>query len=218
MKLLELLESLGEMPAEVWLMPPVVILALMAAIGWLRRALLLRDYRAIAARTGLTVAPKIINSSEIRGTFRGRELVMHIVSRQRQTLRKRWTRVIVTMRNPESVGLRMWPQDGFDKLVMLAGATEVVVGDDEFDRRFVIQSRDDKVIAKMFAGNRELRALLLRSKVDSVHVLGTTLHVHYARSERDPSHAELLFTAATSLADAIDAIVPDYTPEIIRTR
>ena len=55
MKLLELLERIGEMPAEIWLIPPVLILALMAAIGWMRRALLLRRYRAIAGRTGLTV-------------------------------------------------------------------------------------------------------------------------------------------------------------------
>lgn len=217
MTLLEVLERIGEMPAEVWLIPPIAILALMTAIGWLRRALLLRDYRAIAARTGLTVAPKILNPSEIRGSFRGRDLLMHIVSRQRQTFRRRWTRVIVTVKNPEAVGLRMWPQDAMDRLIMAAGATEIVVGDTEFDRRFVIQSRDEKVIAKMFAGNRELRDLLLRSTIDSVELLSAKLHVHYARRERDPAHAELLFTAATSLAEAIDALAPDYAPEIIRS-
>jgi hypothetical protein len=214
---LDLLERIGEMPAEIWLVPPVLILAAIILIGWVRRAWLLRDYRAIAARTRLSVAPKILNASEIRGTFRGRELVMHIVSRQRQTFRKQWTRVIVTVTNPEVVGLKMCSQDALDKLIMLAGATEVVVGDAEFDRRFVIQSRDEKVIAKMFAGNRELRELLLRSKVDSVELLSAKLHVHYARSERDPGHAELLVTAATSLADAIDALRPDYKPEIIRS-
>jgi hypothetical protein len=216
MQLLEILERIGEMPPEVWLIPPVLILALMAAIGWLLRSLLLRDYRAIAARTGLTVAAKILNPSEVRGTFRGRELVMHIVSRQRATFRKRWTRVAVALRNPEMVGLKMWPQDAIDTLIMAAGASEVVVGDAEFDRRFVIQSRDEKVIAKMFAGNRELRDLLLRSTIDSVELLSTKLHVYYARSERDPAHAELLFTAAARLAEAIDGLKPDYTPEIIR--
>jgi hypothetical protein len=217
MRWLEQLERIGEMPAEVWLIPPFVILALMTTIGWLRRALVLRDYRAIAARTGLTVAPKILNPSEVRGSFRGRELVMHIVSRQRATFRKRWTRVTVAVKNPEAVGLKMWPQDAIDKLVMLAGATEVVVGEAEFDRRFVIQSRDKTVIARMFAGNRELREMLLRSKIDSVELLSSSLRAYYARSERDPVHAELLFTAVTRLGDAIDALTPDYTPEIIRS-
>ena len=212
-----MLERLGELPAEVWLIPPVLILAAMAAIGWLRRALLLRRYRAIAERTGLTVKPKIVNASEIRGAFRGRSLVMHICSRQRQTFRKRWTRVTVDVKNPEVIGLKIWRQDAIDKLIMSAGASEVEVGDADFDRRFVIQSRDEAVVAKMFAGNRELRELMLRSQIDSVELLSATLRAYYARSERDPQHAELLFTAVTALADAIDAIEGDYKPEVIRS-
>ena len=141
---------------------------------------------------------------------------MHITSRRRPTFRRRWTRVTVAVKNPEAVGLQMWPQDALDKLVMLAGATEVVVGDAELDRRFVIQSRDERVIARMLSSDRELRDLLLRSKIDSVELLSSVLHVYYARSERDPVHAELLFTAVTRLGDAIDALRPDYTPEIIR--
>ena len=216
MEFLNILERLGEMPAEIWLVPPVLIIGLIVAIGWLLRALLLRDYRAIAARTGLTVAPKIIDASEVRGTYRGRELVMHIVSAQGPSLRKKWTRVAVSMTNPEMVDLRMWRQDVMDRLIMSAGATEVVVGDAEFDRRFVILSGDEKVIVKMFA-SRELRDLLLRAKINSVELMSAKLHVYYARSERNPEHAELLFNAAASLADAIDGLKPDYTPEIIRT-
>jgi hypothetical protein len=90
MRLLNLLERIGEFPAEVWLIPPIVILGAMAAIGWLRRAHLLGRYRAIAGRTGLTVESKILNASEIRGSFRGRPLVMSITKRRRQTFRKRW--------------------------------------------------------------------------------------------------------------------------------
>jgi hypothetical protein len=214
MKLLNFLERLGELPAEAWLIPPVLILGTMAAIGWLRFTIRLGRYRRIAARTGLHVKPRIINSSEIYGTFRGRALVMSVCSRQRQTFRKRWTLVVVDVENPEHVGLRMWPQDALDSLIKSVGGTEVEVGDAEFDRRFVIRSRDEPVIAKMLQ-DRELRDLLVRSDIDSVQLLSSKLHVYYARNEKDPEHAALLFTAATSLADAIDALRPDYTPEII---
>ena len=107
MELLNLLERIGEMPPEVWLIPPVLILGAIMAIGWLRRSLLLRRYRAIAARTGLTVKPKILNPSEVRGTFRGRQLVMSICSPQRETIRRRWTLVAVDLENPEHIGLHM---------------------------------------------------------------------------------------------------------------
>lgn len=215
MTLLEWLERVGELPAEVWLVPPVLILGTMAAIGALRLAVRLRCYRRIAARTGLAVKPRIMNPSEIHGTFRNRHLVMSICKRQRQTFRKRWTRVTVDVKNPEHIGLQMWPQDALDSLIKLAGGTEVEVGDAEFDRRFVIRSRDEAVVGRMFQ-DRELRALLVRSGIDSVQLLSSKLLAYYARNEKDPEHAALLFTAVTTLADAIDTLQPDYRPEIVR--
>ena len=215
MMLLDWLERVGELPAEVWLIPPVLVLGAMAAIGWLRLVIRRRCYGRIAARTGLTVKPRIINASEVLGLFRGRHLVMSICQRQRPTFRKRWTRVTVDVENPEHIGLQMWPQDALDSLIKLAGGREIEVGDREFDRRFVVRSRDEAVVAKMFQ-NRELRDLLLRSEIDSVQLLSSKLHAYYARNEKDPEHAALFFTAVTTLADAIDGLRPDYTPETIR--
>jgi len=215
-RLLNALERLGEFPAEVWLIPPILILLGMATVGWLRRSSLLRRYEAIAERTGLSVMPKILNPSEVRGLFLDRQLVMSITGRRRQTFRKRWTRVAVDLKNPESIGLHMWRQGTIDRLIMSAGATEVLVDDPEFDRRFVIQSRDEALVVKIF-GNRELLQLILSADIDSVQLLTAQLHAFYARSERDPEHAELPFTAVTRLAEAIDALEPDYKPEIIRT-
>src|SRR5262245_40848849 len=96
---LDTLYRLGEFPAEIWLIPPVLILAGMAAVAWLRRSMQLGRYRAVADRTGLAVAPKIFNPSEVRGAFRGRQLVMNEAGRRRQTLfRKRWTQVVVDVK------------------------------------------------------------------------------------------------------------------------
>jgi hypothetical protein len=212
--LLEGLERLGEWPADIWLIPPILILGAMAAVGCIRLAIRYRQYEAIAARTGLTVARKIINASEVRGTFRGRALVMAICSRQRPTFGKRWTRVTVDVKNPEGIGLQVWPQDALDSLIKSFGGTDVEVGDAVFDRRFVIRPRDASVVAKMFQ-DRELRELLVGADVDSVQLLSTKLLVYYARNERDPQHAELFFAAAARLADAIDALLPDYRAEII---
>ena len=141
---------------------------------------------------------------------------MSIVQPQRETLRRQWTRVVVDLTNPEAIGLRMWRQDAIDRLVMAVGATEVTVGNPEFDARFVIQSRDDKIVSKVLS-DAELQQLILRVEVDSVELLSRQLFVYYARSERDPEHAERLFIAATRLAEAIDAVKPDDKPEIIRT-
>lgn len=214
-QLLDTLERIGELPPEIWFVPPILILAGMAAIGWLGRGRMLRRYHAIAERTGLAVVPKFFNPSEVRGSFRGRDLVMTSTGRRRQTIRKLWTLVTVDVANPESISLQMWQQGAIDRLVLALGGTEVVVGDPDFDRRFVIQSLEPELVAKMFR-DAELRHLLIDAGIDRVE-LRQRLFAYYARNERDPEHAAILFTAVTRLADAIDSLRVVHKPEIIRT-
>jgi hypothetical protein len=111
-----------------------------------------------------------------------------------------------------SRGARHWT---IDRVIASMGATEIRVGDPAFDRRFVLQSRDERLIRRVFA-SADLRQAILTADIDEVELLGTKLFAYYARSARDPAHAELLFTAVTRLADAIDALEPDYRPETIR--
>lgn len=215
-KLLDLLRRIGELPAEVWLVPPVVILATWAVISWTVRAARLRRFRAIARRNGLDVNARIINGSDISGTFRGRALVMTLATPLGPTIRWHWTRTTVDVRNPEAITLRLWPEDLLDRAITAAGGQEVRVGDEQFDRRFVIRSSDPDLVNKMFQ-NPPLRERILRSGLDSVELVSSKLRVLYPREERDPEHAALLFTAIADLADAIDALKGDYRPELIQT-
>jgi hypothetical protein len=217
-QLLDTLERLGEFPAEIWLIPPVLILAAIAAVAWLRRSLQLGRYKAVAERTRLTLVPKFFNPSEVRGSFRNRQLVMNETGRRRQTLfRKRWTQVVVDVTNPESIGFNIWRQDGIDRFILAVGGTEIVVGDAEFDRRFVIRSNDDDALVAAVFSAGDLRRMILDAKIEEMNLRHPHLFVYYGRVERDPRHAELLFTAATRLADAIDALKVDHKPEVIRT-
>jgi hypothetical protein len=216
MRLLDALERIGEMPAEVWLIPPILILAGMAAISWLLRVRMLGRYRAIAEHTGLTVVRKFFNPSEVRGSFRGRQLVMTTGGRRRQTFRRRWTWVTVDVTNPELIGFQMWQQGAIDRLIITAGGTEIVVGNPEFDRRFVIRSRDEALVANVLR-DPELQQLILTANIDSIDLQSARLLAYYARIERKPAHAELLFTAVTRLAEAVDTLKVEYKPEIIRT-
>lgn len=215
MTLMNLLERIGSLPAEVWLLPPVAILATIAAVGLVLRRARLRRFRAIAARTGLSVTARIVNVSEVGGTFHGWPLVMTIVSRRRPTFRKRWTRVAVDVENPEFVSLHLRPRDFLDGLIPSGGLKEVQIGDTEFDRRFLIRSREPALVTKIFQ-SRELRDAIERASVDSVDLVRSKLDVYYAREERDPDHADLLFAAVAELAGGIDALEGDHTPEIIR--
>jgi hypothetical protein len=114
--------------------------------------------------------------------------------------RKTWTRVFVEVRNPRGLVLHLRRKDAIDRLLRLGNAP---VGDAEFDRRFLILSRDPGYVMMIFS-DRTLRQLLLRADIQRVDVVSSWLEVCYRRDERDPEHAALLFEGTVRLAEAID--------------
>ena len=68
---------------------------------------------------------------------------MTTVGPRRPNFRRQWTLVSVYLRNPEVIGLTMLAAGRSRFPIIAAGGTEVEVGDEEFDRRFVIRSRDE---------------------------------------------------------------------------
>jgi hypothetical protein len=201
--LLDIMEWLGRLPAEVWLVPPVVIIFAIVAVGYARHRARLRRYRAIAARTGLSVKPGIVNPSQVRGMYSGRQIAMSTTSaRPAGFFRKTWTRVFVEVHNPRFVALRLRRKDMIDRLLRLGNAP---VGDAEFDRRFLILSRDPGYVMMIFS-DATLREMLLRADIQGIHLVSSWLEVFYRREERDPEHAALLFDGTVRLAEAIDML------------
>jgi len=204
MLVLEWLERLGRLPPEVWLIPPAAIIAVLVGIGLVGRRARLRRYRAIAARTGLSVKPGFVKPSQVHGTYRGRALVMTTASSRPTWLswRRTWTMVMVTVENPAFVGMKIRRKDVLDRLLRLDTITS---GDREFDRRYLVLSRDAGAATRVVS-DPSLRSSLLQADVNTVRLYNATAHVFYARDERNPEHAQLLFEASVRLAEAVDAI------------
>jgi hypothetical protein len=216
--LLSLLETLGTVPAEVWLVPPVLIVLGIAGGIWLRRKADLNRCRRIADRLALRVNPRtIVDVPEIVGEYHGRRLVMTTVSNQRarRTIRRSWTRITVAVRNPTFISLHLRPQDLLDTMLTSVGLEDIETGDEIFDRRFVIRS-DDVDLAKELWSDKAVRDRFVDTRIDSVQLSGENLAVYYPRVEKDVEHAERLCNAATSLASRIDALQRVSRPEILR--
>jgi len=212
--LLNLVERLGRLPPEVWLVPPFAFLAAILAIGLLRHRARLRRFRAIAARMNLSVKPGLVRPSTVHGAFGGRSLEMRLSSPQRETIvRKNWTRVAIDVKNPASLGLHMRPQDAVDRMMRLP---DVTVGDAEFDRRFLLRSSETALVRMLFA-DRGLRESILRANINTVRLFGSPLEVYYAKEVSQPEQAELLFATSVRLADAIDELTNDGSPDLIAT-
>jgi hypothetical protein len=202
--MLDWLERLGRLPPAVWLIPPAVIIAVMVTAGISRRLARLRGYRAIAARTELSVKPGFVNPSQVHGNYRGRTLVMTTVSARPTwfSWRHTWTIVTVDVVNPASVGMKIRRKDLLDRLLRL---DKIRSGDREFDSRYLVLSRDAGAAMRVLS-DPSLRSMLRRADVNTVRLYDRSAQVFYANDERSPDHAELLFDASVHLADAVDAM------------
>ena len=212
-----MLDWLLGLPAELALLPPVIVVAAIFAIALALRRARVNRYRAIAESTGLRLNERtIVHPPEVVGTYRGRQLSMKIASRQRGSLlfRKTWTLVIVTVANPTLMSLKMYRQDVIDTALVSLGMPDLKVGDETFDRRFIVQSSDPEIARKLLE-DESLRGALIRADVERVEMFNEPLRAYYRRDERDSHHARLLFDAVVDLAEAIDALKVEARPEII---
>lgn len=193
------------MSGMAWLALLLLILGAIAAYAILVRRTHLRQLQAVADRTGLSLRSSFTGHSELQGEFRGRPTVMTPTSPRRSPLKRSRTLLIVDLKNPEFLRLRMRRQDPTRRTFR---AAEFEVGDSRFDGRFFIQS-DEPRLVKQVIRNDELRDALIRSDISSAQIFGPKLHIMYEGKLDDPAQLELVFNAAASLADAIDALARD---------
>jgi hypothetical protein len=211
------LDAIANLPPEAWLVPPVVILLAIGLGVWVQRRRDLSRCRRIADRLGLRLEPgAVVNAPEIVGEYAGRRLSMVTVSNQRarRRIRRPWTRVSVDVTNPESIQLRLRPQDFLDTILTKVGLPDIKVGDTAFDRRYLVHG-DEPELAKAVWLDQSLRDAFIATRVDSAELSGSRLHVYYARVEKDVEHAVRLCDASVRLAERIDALKRDTRPEIL---
>ena len=200
----DLLQWLGRLPPEAYLVPPVLIIGGLVAGIVIRESVRLGHYRAIAARTGLSVKRGFVNPSQVHGVFDGRHIEMTIASPRGIAWRQRnGTCVAVELKHPGLVNLRIAPKDVFDRMLGIDG--DVQTGDARFDRRYVIRTRDRGAAMRIFH-DPKLRESMLGVNVSVAETMSAAVWVFSDREIRDPAHAEQFFTTAVQLASAMDGV------------
>lgn len=208
MQILDIMEMVGRLPAECWLVPPVIILVIIFGLGMLQRQMHINNWQTIAARTGLTVhAGWITDSPQIRGHYRGHSLIMTTVSSNRNSVSRTWTRVALEIDNPHFVSLALLKQ-GFLESLTGKLLKDVAIGDAAFDRAFVVQSNEPDEARAVLGSDPNLRYVLVQANLSSVRISGGRLECDYDKREKDPAHAELVLNALSDLADRVARYEP----------
>ena len=123
-----------------------------------------KAWRLVAARAGLTFEPgAFLGSPRVVGDYRGRALRLDAFTRKSGTRSAtRYTRLALAMNNRAGIILTLCLEGVFSPIAKALGVEDIRLGDEEFDRRLLIQSRPATFAANLFA-SRDLRQRLLQS-------------------------------------------------------
>ncbi|MBF4693644.1 hypothetical protein [Fusibacter ferrireducens] len=73
------------------------------------------------------------------------------------------TRIRTIFKNPHQLNFKIYHEGFFSSIGKMLGMQDILIGDDEFDQRFVVKSNDEKKI-KQLLNDYKLKSLLLFGK------------------------------------------------------
>jgi len=167
-----------------------------------------KAWRHVAARTGLTFEPGVLlGSPRVTGNYRGRALRLDAFARRYGASDvTRYTRIVLAVNNRAGVVLTLRREGVLSPIAKALGAEDIRLGDEEVDRRFLIQSRPATFAAELFT-SRELRQRLLQIRaLHLVAVNGTELRFEQVEVgiEKDVDYLLSLFDLLSDLAEQLE--------------
>jgi hypothetical protein len=166
-------------------------------------------WHELANRTGLTFTPAsclgLYGWPSVHGQYRGRELVLYAAGDSLIESLSDDTKIRVAVKHAPgasfSLSPPMWP--AVTRVSPPKG--RVLVGDDEFDRAFLLRGRPEEFVATVFA-SAELRQRTLGLRPGTGLMLGSTeIWMEGPGLERDVDYLQFVFDLLCDLAEEVEA-------------
>jgi hypothetical protein len=109
----------------------------------------------------------------------------------------------VPVANPEGNYLSLTQRNIFTEIVKRLGVQYIPTGDDEFDKRFVIVAKPDKLIRKLF-GSPYLRQKLLQTRKLDIQLVESNLNFRVRGFVNNIETLRELFDLVNEVAERVD--------------
>ncbi len=165
-----------------------------------------RAWNELANRTGLTFEPgSFWRTPTVTGTYRGHALTLDTFTRDSGHSSTRDTRIILFVNNRANLYLALYEKTIVSKISKFLGMQDIQVGDDEFDRRFMIKGRPEDNVMRLL-GDSALHTKIMDARSFNVEVDGRELHFEERYVNLDLDYVQSLFDLLTDIAVGVEQI------------
>jgi hypothetical protein len=163
-----------------------------------------KAWRELAESTGLTYeSGGFLGSPLVTGTYRGHQLTLDTFTRGTGKSRQTYTRMVLFVNNQTNAYLALYQESVFSKVGKFFGMQDVQVGDEDFDRRFIIKSRPENYVSGLLMTG-DLRQKLLEARSVNIELDGRELHFEQLGFLTKQEYLRSVFDLLSDVAAAIE--------------
>jgi hypothetical protein len=163
-------------------------------------------WNKLAARAGLTFVPgSFWRTPTVTGTYRGHALTLDTFTRSSRHSAARDNRIILFINNRANLYLALYEKTFVSKIGKFLGMRDIQIGDDEFERRFMIKGHPENGVTRLL-GDSKLRARIMAARSFNVEVIGQELHFEERYCNLDLDYTQSLFDLLTDIAIGVEQI------------
>ena len=166
-----------------------------------------RTWGDVGTRNGLTLKPAgIFAQPELNGEFRRRPMRLYTENSGNQGNRTTWTVLGLTVNNPGNSTLEITPSGTVGNFLgKMIKAQDVVIGNPEFDKRFVVKSSPADFAIRLLADSPVQTGIMEIPGTFRIHLEGSSLKYSKTNLEEDADFLAKLFNTLSDLADRLEA-------------
>ena len=191
---------------NLFLIIPFLIIAGILVVGYFNQQRIVRAWRDLAERSGLTCeAPRFVLLQEPRvfGVYRGRSLTLDTYTTGSGRSRTTYTRIRIAVDNRANGSLALYDETIFSKIGKALGMQDIQTGDEEIDKRFILKGQPE-TFALGVLNSINLRQKLLQARALSIHLDGPELKFSQHGVVADVERLQFLFELLSDVADGAE--------------
>lgn len=173
--------------------------------GQRQRARMRESYDQVAMRTGLRLEPgNFFSPPKLTGEYEGRTANLHTFTRSHGKSSTTYTRITLAVSNPTGNSIGLSPTNFLSGLGTMLGMQDVTIGDEDFDKKFVIKSKPPEYAATILSDQMITADLKQLTGSFDLELQGGSLTYTIIGIVTDAEKLMLLLTVMKGLADQIE--------------
>jgi hypothetical protein len=192
-------------PAALFCIPVVLIIGGIGFLIYRNHAGTRKAWTSFAASNGLTYQPSsALGSGAVTGSYRGRGVNLHSYSSGSGRYRSTWTLLTITANNSRAASLSITPQGILGSVAKAMGGQDILIGAQEFDKKYRIQANPPELALAVLAQNEGLRAQILEVAPSAMEYKDQSAVYRVSGIEDRPERLDRIFRLLCDFADAVE--------------